>query len=96
MFRFPDKGQSPFRPMNEIIINEKGVKKCIERLNEKKASGPDKIPIKVLKQCANELTPILTCIFQQSLSTGEVPLDWKHANVVPIFKKGNRFKPENY
>ena len=71
----PDKGQSPFRPMNEIIINEKGVKKCIERLNEKKASGPDKIPIKVLKQCANELTPILTCTFQQSLSTEEVPLE---------------------
>ena len=38
----PDKGQSPFRPMNEIIINEKGVKKCIERLNEKKASGQTK------------------------------------------------------
>ena len=64
-----------------FIINENGVKKCIERLNEKKASGPDKIPIKVLKQCSTELAPILTCIFQQSLSTGEIPLDWKHANV---------------
>ena len=82
--------------MNDIIINENGVKKCIERLNEKKASGPDKIPIKVLKQCSTELAPILTSIFQQSLSTGEIPLDWKHANVVPIFKKGNRSKPENY
>ena len=92
----PDKGQSPFRPMNDIIINENGVKKCIERLNEKKASGPDKIPIKVLKQCSTELAPILTSIFQQSLSTGEIPLNWKHANVVPIFKKGNRSKPENY
>ena len=92
----PDKGQSPYVPMNEIIINENGVRKCIERLNEKKACGPDKIPIKVLKQCGNELAPILTCIFKQSLSTGEVPLDWKHANVVPIFKKGNRCKPENY
>ena len=70
--------------MNEIIIKENGVRKCIERLNEKKACGPDKIPIKVLKQCGNELAPILTCIFKQSLSTGEVPLDWKHANVVPI------------
>ena len=80
-------GRSPYVPMNEIIINENGVRKCIERLNEKKACGPDKIPIKVLKQCGNELAPILTCIFKQSLSTGEVPLDWKHANVVPIFKK---------
>ena len=61
----PDKGQSPFRLMNDIIINENGVKKCIERLNEKKASGPDKTPIKVLKQCSTELAPILTSIFQQ-------------------------------
>ena len=80
--------------MNDIIINENGVKKCIERLNEKKANGPDKIPIKVLKQCSTELAPILTNIFQQYLSTGEIQLDWKHANVVPIFKKWNRSKPE--
>ena len=73
--------------MDEIVVNENGVKKCIDRLNEKKASGPDKIPIKVLKQCSNEITPVLTSIFQQSLSTGEVPLDWKQANVVPILKK---------
>ena len=38
----------------------------------------------------------MTSVFQQSQSTGEVPLDWKQANVVPIFKKGSRFKPENY
>ena len=56
-------------------------------MNENKVSGPDKIPIKVLKQCSNEITPILTSIFQQSLSAVEVPLDWKQANMVPIFKK---------
>ena len=92
----PDKSQSPFKPMDEIVVNENGVKKCIDCLNEKKASGPDKFPIKVFKQCSNEIIPVLTSIFQQSLSTGEVPLDWKQANVVPIFKKGSRFKPENY
>ncbi|XP_060561750.1 uncharacterized protein LOC132721460 [Ruditapes philippinarum] len=92
----PDKGQSPYIPMNDIIISENGVKKCIERLNEQKASGPDKIPIKVLKTLAFELAPIMTSIFQQSLLTGEIPLDWKQANVVPIFKKGDRSKPENY
>ena len=54
------------------------------------------IPIKVLKQFSTEHAPILTSIFHQSLSSGEIPLDWKHANVVPIFKKGKRSKPENY
>jgi len=28
--------------------------------------------------------------------TGEVPQDWRDANVVPIYKKGNRSEPGNY
>ena len=30
----PNKGKSPFKPMDEIVVNENGVKKCIDRLNE--------------------------------------------------------------
>jgi hypothetical protein len=40
--------------------------------------------------------PILTKIYQQSINTGLIPEDWKHANIVPIFKKGDRSKPSNY
>ena len=35
-------------------------------------------------------------MFNLSLREGTVPHKWKHANVVPIFKKGNRCKAENY
>ena len=52
--------------MDEIVVNENGVKKCIDRLDEKKASGPDKIPIKVLKQCSNEITPVFLNRFKPS------------------------------
>ena len=38
----------------------------------------------------------LSFIFQQSINTGEVPPDWKHANVVAIFKKGSRSEAANY
>ena len=27
---------------------------------------------------------------------GEVPIDWRRANVVPIFKKGEKEVPNNY
>ena len=30
------------------------------------------------------------------MSSGEVPSDWKIANVTPIFKKGSKSKTENY
>jgi len=92
----PSKGHSPHPSMPKIHITLNGVINCIKRLNPKKASGPDKMPIIALKETASEIAPILQSLFQQSLDTHEVPNDWKQANIVPIFKKGDRTKPSNY
>jgi hypothetical protein len=89
----PSKGNSPFKPMKDIKISEKGVEKELNRLNPCKATGPDEVPVRILKETANIITPILTKIYQQSINTGQIPEDWKHANIVPIFKKGDRSKP---
>ena len=35
-------------------------------------------------------------IFQNSLDSGNVPVNWKHANVTPLFKKGERQKLGKY
>ena len=59
-------------------------------MNVNKAAGPDGIPNKLLKACAEEVAPVLTNIFQQSLETSKLPSDWKKANVTPIFKKGDK------
>ena len=45
---------------------------------------------------ANSIGQALTIIFNKSLIDVEVPLDWKLANVVPVFKKGDRETIENY
>jgi hypothetical protein len=41
----PSKGNSPFKPMKDIKISEKGVEKELNRLNPCKATGPDKVPV---------------------------------------------------
>ena len=42
-------------------------------------------------------TDILTLIlFTKSLDTDKVPSDWNHANVTPVFKKGDKHNPGNY
>ena len=35
-------------------------------------------------------------MFNLSLEEGIVPLEWKEANTIPLFKKGSRNKSENY
>ena len=73
------------------VIKVRGIKS-----NRRKASGPDMIPARLLKECSEELSPLLTIIFNKSLWTGTVPDDWKSANVSAIFKKGQHYDPANY
>ncbi|CAM4629674.1 unnamed protein product [Lepidochelys kempii] len=57
--------------------------------------GPDELHPRVLKELAAVIAELLAIIFENSWRTGEVPDDWKKANVVPIFKKGKKEDPEN-
>ena len=83
--------------MPEIQITEKGVLKLLRALNISKAAGPDKIRPRVLKELSSELAPIfLLCFFQASLHQQPIPDIWKHANVTPIYKKGDKTNPSNY
>ena len=38
----------------------------------------------------------LARVFNRSLQEGIVPLEWKEANIIPLFKKGSRNKSVNY
>ena len=66
------------------------------QLKVNKASGPNVLPNRVFKELANQLAPVLTIIFQQSIETDTLPEDWYIRNVTPIFKKGDRHKAVNY
>ncbi|KAK4815791.1 hypothetical protein QYF61_007231 [Mycteria americana] len=78
------------------IIQEEMVSDLLHHLDTHKSMGPDEIHPRVLKELAEELTKPLSIIYQQSWLTGEVPADWRLANVTPIFKKGRKEDPGNY
>ena len=82
--------------MLPITISTAGVLNLLRSLKPGKAPGPDMISSRVLKELADELAEPLADIFQVSLEKGQVPTDWKHANVTPVFKKGQRYDCANY
>ncbi|GAB0180000.1 mitochondrial enolase superfamily member 1 [Grus japonensis] len=58
--------------------------------------GHDKIHPKVLKELVDVMAGPFLIIYQRSWESGEVPADWKLANVIPIYKKALREDPGNY
>jgi len=50
----------------------------------------------VPRELANVIAEPLSIIFERSWRTGEVPEDWRKANVIPIFKKGKKEDPGKY
>ena len=82
--------------MPDINIDDNGSLKLLQDNNTQKSIGPDLIPNRVLKECYAELTPILGAIFRKSLALGQLPSDWLKANVIGIYKKGQKCEPSNY
>ena len=58
--------------------------------------GPDEISPNILKELSNELTPIMTHFFQQTMDKSTLPEDWTTANMCPLYKKADRSIPASY
>lgn len=92
----PCMGPCPYTPIADLEIGLNGIVKQLKQLKANKASGPDEITSRVLKEYAEDLSPILTHLFQQSYHTGILPRDWKRARVAGIYKSGVKSDPANY
>ncbi|KAK4831141.1 LOW QUALITY PROTEIN: hypothetical protein QYF61_015444 [Mycteria americana] len=94
--RFPESedhecGNSDFPFVDAEIVRDQ-----LYQLNVHKSMGPDGIHPRVLKEQADVMEGLLSIIYQRSWETGEIPADWKPANVIPICKKGVREDPGNH
>ena len=70
-----------------LSISVHDVRRAFKGLNIRKASGPDNIPGRVLKVCADQLADMYTDIFNLSLSQGVVPDSFKMSIIVPVPKQ---------
>jgi len=87
------------RLLDQHLVNlftEEVVYKRLSTLDSGKSAGPDGLHPHLLKECASSIAKPLANICQDSLTQGQIPSDWKLANVCPIFKKGSRNVAGNY
>ena len=50
----------------------------------------------MLVELVKEISEVVAIMYNKSLTTGDIPNDWKLANVTPVFKKGSKSNPSNY
>ncbi|KAF7645680.1 hypothetical protein LDENG_00199970, partial [Lucifuga dentata] len=81
-----------------LTLHQHQVRRELRSVNPRKAAGPDGIPGKVLVACANELSEILTRLFNLSLTQATIPACFKSATIIPVPKTPtnsslNNFRP---
>ena len=91
-----DTQQGSTVTMPEINISQNGLLKLLKNLKPGKDAGPDRLKPILLRELREEIAPITKIIFDRSLQTGKLPANWMMANVMPVFKNGDKSLAENY
>ena len=76
--------------------SQEEMEKAIWNLKINKAPGEDKIITELIKNTSRELKERLHTLISKIWRHGKMPDDWKVGLIVPIFKKGDKMKCENY
>ena len=82
--------------LSNIQTMEEEVLKVLKSLDVGKATGPDGISNKLIKETATIISKPLSDLLNKSFELGKVPIKWKEANLCPISKKDDKSKVSNY
>ncbi|KAK3549671.1 hypothetical protein QTP86_006541 [Hemibagrus guttatus] len=75
-------------PNDEVLcLSTADVRITLCRVNPRMSAGPDNIPGRVLRECAEQLADVSSDIFNISLSSAIVPTCLKITTIVPVPKK---------
>jgi hypothetical protein len=86
----------PEMTLNDIIITPQTVLFALRSIPPKTSSTPDDVPGILLKKIGSSISKFLSLLFNLSLESNEIPLQWKTAIISPIHKKGSKHCPNNY
>ena len=82
--------------ISNIVVQKQKINNLLEKLDVRKAMGPDGVSAWTLRECREQLVEPIWYVINSSLKEGRVPKQWKRANIVPIYKGGKKTEPQNY
>ena len=82
--------------MNLMVLTPDEVQSVLKCLPIGKATGPDEVSNRILRELSSELSIPLCNLFNKSLADGKVPNIWKEAFVCAAFKNGDPSSVNNY
>ena len=77
-------------------VSQSFVKTQLNGLKAGKATGLDNIPGRLFVDSAEIKAAPITLLINTSLTSGQVPAEWKAVRVVPLFKSGKIVDMDNY
>ena len=83
-------------PLLNCNVSFEEFEKALLNLNPNKSPGPDNFHPKFLKLTAKTLAKPIKLLFDLTLVEGNLPSDFKIAEVRPIYKKGDKSHAGNY
>ena len=77
-------------PVETVAFNESSIIVAINKLKANLSAGPDGLPPTLFKELKYSLARPLALLYQQLLSVGSVPDDWKSAIITCVQKRCSR------
>lgn len=82
-------------PLDTLIATSE-ISEHIKNLKLKKACGQDNISNEMLKHSSPYIIQTLAKLFNLVLLSGSSPETWSEGLITPMYKKGDKFEPNNY
>ena len=83
--------------LTDFIFTKEMIVKEIGNIKSDSAPGPDHFPVKLLQECAEELSEPLYLLWRHSLDVGDIAPMFKNAVICPIQKSNSqRCHPKSY